>query len=105
MMKTTAWRVLVPVALMTLLALGILAALYAVTPRSGVITEFQAQVIDQPRLEAIDETAWQPYKPLTRMLRLKGGKQATYTVVRFKLPAPSSPEAPVAIFIPTYDNS
>ncbi len=90
---------------MTLLALAILAALYTVVPREGAITELRAQVIDRPRLEAINENAWQPYKLLTRMRGLANGKQATYVVVRFELPAPTSPDEPIAIFIPTYDNS
>jgi signal transduction histidine kinase len=98
------WRVLLPVVLMTVLAVGVLAALYSVAPRERLITALEAQPLAVPSLATIDDSAWQPYRLLRRMRTLKGG-DTEYAVVRFRIPDEVLRRQSIGIFIPTYDSS
>ena len=94
-----------PALLLTALALGVLAALYAVIPRGGTVDALRAQPLRAPTLAAIDPAAWQPVRPLRRMQVLEGGATSRWAVLRFDLDLVELPREPFAIFIPAYDSS
>lgn len=94
-----------PALLLTALALGVLAALYAVVPRGGTVDMLLAQPLSAPTPAAIDPQAWQPVAPLRRMKVLEGGADSRWAVLRFEVQLDSLPREPLAIFLPAYDSS